>query len=117
MGKRTSFRERLARLQGSTVDRDLAAFEAPLAEIGALEASMRGLDGVGLLSLARTLRAEAAAGRPLDEIQARVFALVREAAHRALGLRPFDEQIVAALAMAAGAWSRCRQARARRLPP
>ena len=103
MGKRTSFRERLARLQGSTVYRDLDAFAPLVAEIAALEPEVRALDGDGLLARSQALRAEAQAGRPLDEIQARAYALVREAAHRALGLRPFDEQVMAALALHRGA--------------
>jgi preprotein translocase subunit SecA len=103
VGKRTSLLERLARLQGSTVDRDLRAFEPRLAEIAALEPYMGALDGDGLLALSRTLRAEALAGRPLADIQTRAYALVREAARRVLGLRPFDVQVIAALALHRGA--------------
>jgi preprotein translocase subunit SecA len=103
LGKRIGLRERLARLQGSTVHRDLGVFEKVLAEIASLEPALRVLDGQGLLDAGRVLRAEVVAGRPLDAVQARAHALVREAAHRTIGLRPFDEQVLAALALYRGA--------------
>jgi preprotein translocase subunit SecA len=103
VGKRIGLRERLARLQGSTVDRDLGAFERPLSEIGALEPSLAALDAAALLEAGRALRAEVQAGRPQDDVQVRAYALVREAARRTLGMRPFDVQVLAALALHRGA--------------
>jgi preprotein translocase subunit SecA len=52
-----------------------------------------------LRALARKLRDRALAGAPLDELELEAFALVREAAGRTLGLRPFDVQVLAALAL------------------
>jgi preprotein translocase subunit SecA len=101
--KRIGLRERLTRLQGSTVDHDLAAYAAPLAAIAQLEPAFRDLTDPGITALSGALRAEAVAGRPLDEIQVRAYALVREAARRALGQRPFDVQVIAALALHRGA--------------
>ena len=52
-----------------------------------------------LLGRSRALHARARAGEPRQALRAPFFALVREASRRALGQRPFDEQIVAALAL------------------
>ena len=49
---------------------------------------------------ARDLRQRA--GASLEPIRAEFFALVREASRRVLGLRPFDVQVLAALALDAG---------------
>jgi len=96
------WRDRLARLRGSAVQLDLAFCDAPLA---AIEALGRGLDqetDEELIARGRSLRAEARAGAPLEALEARTFALVREAARRTLGLRPFDVQVAAGLALRRG---------------
>jgi preprotein translocase subunit SecA len=103
MSTRGRLRERLARLRGSSVIHDLTGFQRPLADVGRLEPELQALGDVDLAGRARDLRAEAHGGRPLDEIQARAFALVREVARRTIGLRPFDEQVIAALALHGGA--------------
>ena len=100
---RSGLRERLARLRGSTVIHDLAEFRGPLAAVGRLESELEALDAVTLTERAQALRAEARSGRPLEEIQVRAYALVRELARRTLGMRPFDEQVLAAFALHRGA--------------
>jgi preprotein translocase subunit SecA len=100
---RVGWRERLARLQGSPVQYDLRAYDAPLAEITRLEDGLGRLQDSALAALGRQLRSDARSGSPLRELRAKVFAVAREAARRTLGLRPFDVQIVAALAMDDGA--------------
>ncbi|MEN1985020.1 accessory Sec system translocase SecA2 [Paenibacillus hubeiensis] len=45
------------------------------------------------------LRKEAQSGTPLDELLVAAYALVCEAAQRKLGLQPYDEQIMAAIAL------------------
>jgi preprotein translocase subunit SecA len=103
MSHRGGLRERLARLRGSTVTDDLSDYQGPLADIGRLEPELQALGELDLTARAHALRAEARGGRPLDEIQARAYALVREVARRVLGLRPFDVQVLAALALHRGA--------------
>ena len=93
----------LSRLQGSTIDDDLGRFEASLAAIAGLEAELSVLAEADLLARSHALGDEARAGRPLHEIQVRAYALGREAARRTLGLRPFDVQVIAALALHEGA--------------
>ena len=97
---RIGWRQRLARLQGSPVTFDLAAYDEPLAEIERLGADMERLSDGDIEARARDLRQRA--GASLEPIRAEFFALVREASHRVLGLRPFDVQVLAAIALDAG---------------
>jgi preprotein translocase subunit SecA len=71
---------------------ELAAFEALLPEVGAHEERLRGLAGGELAAAARAARDDA-----------EVCACGREAARRALGERPYDVQVLGALAMLSGA--------------
>jgi preprotein translocase subunit SecA len=102
MRNRIGWRQHLARFQGSTVDFDLGVYDAPLAAIARLEAELRLLPTGELERRARQLRDEVRSGRPLAGVRERMFALVREGARRALGERPFDVQVVAALALDQG---------------
>lgn len=99
---RVGWRDRLARMQGSKVDLDLRAYDEPLAEINALEDALTSLSDGDLESRARAIRERVIGGAPLDQVRSALFALAREASRRALGLRPFDVQIVAALALDRG---------------
>ena len=99
---RIGWRHRVARLGGSPVHLDLRAFDAPLDEIARLGNQVASLSDEQIARQAAGLRARARAGCALDELQAPLFALVREAAARTVGLRPFDVQVVAALALAQG---------------
>jgi preprotein translocase subunit SecA len=92
----------LDRLRGSTVSFDTSRFTPDLAVIGAAEDALRRLSDDELLAKGRTLRDRARRGEPLPGLRNELFALAREAARRTLGLRPFDEQILAGLAMDEG---------------
>ena len=94
---RIGWRQRLARLQGSPVTFDLTTYDEPLAEIERLGTAMERLSDSGIEAHARDLRQRA--GASVEPIRAEFFALVREASHRALGLRPFDVQVLAAIAL------------------
>jgi preprotein translocase subunit SecA len=93
------FRRRLARLQGSSVDFDLRSYDRPLAEIEGLEGELRALEDAALRDRADRLRGQARSGVPRDALRGPLYALVREAARRTLGVRPFDVQMVASLAL------------------
>ncbi|KAB3531522.1 accessory Sec system translocase SecA2 [Alkaliphilus serpentinus] len=52
-----------------------------------------------LKELSQDLRKKALKGYPLEDLMVEAFGLVREAARRVIGLRPFDVQIIAGLAL------------------
>ena len=89
----------ISRLQGSTVRLDLRRYHAALAAVTALEPAVHALSDADLLRRSRALRDRARAGADRAPTRIELFALAREAAVRALGQRPYDEQIVAALAL------------------
>ena len=97
---RIGWGQRLARLRGSTVAFDLRPYEQELAAINRLSAEIGTLTDAELESRARGLRRRAGDG--LHSIRAEFFALARDAARRAIGLRPFDVQVLAALALDRG---------------
>jgi preprotein translocase subunit SecA len=96
---RIGWRDRVARLRGSPVELDLRAFDDPLAEINQLEHGLGALSDGSLDGRARELRDRARAGDGPDGLRIPLYAAVREIARRAIGLRPFDVQVVAALAL------------------
>jgi preprotein translocase subunit SecA len=97
-----TWRDGLARLRGSNVQRALGGYDAPLEAIERHERDVRAMSDAALRARVNTLRA-ARGTRPRNEIRAELFALVRDAARRALGQRPYDVQVVAALALDGGA--------------
>ena len=97
------WRERLAQLRGTSVLLDLRRYDAPLVEIATLGADLRRLTVPELRARAAQVRAAASAGEALSGLRSELFALARELSHHLLGMRPFDEQIAAALAMDEGA--------------
>jgi preprotein translocase subunit SecA len=99
---RIGWQQWLGRLQGSPIDLDLLAYDVPLAEINELEAGLTALSDNDIQERAQALRRRARAGEPLDALRVALFAVAREAARRTIGLRPFDEQIVAGLALDRG---------------
>ena len=99
---RIGWRQRLAHIQGSSIDFDLREFDAPLAEILAQETNLEGLTDAEIDGRATDLRDRARAGHDLNDLTVPFFALAREIARRAIGQRPFDVQVIAALAMHAG---------------
>jgi preprotein translocase subunit SecA len=97
------FRQRIRRLQGSPVQFDLSGLDHDLASIGQLGASIAALSDETLRERWRTVHDRVVACGQSDADRALAFALIREAAARALGQRPFDEQVVAGLALESGA--------------
>ena len=97
------FRQRIRRLQGAPIQFDLRAFEATLAAITRLEPSLTTLSDRALGDRWRELRSTVATRNPTADDRTLAFALIREVASRTLGQRPFDVQIVAALALHGGA--------------
>jgi preprotein translocase subunit SecA len=99
---RIGWQQWLGRLQGSPIDLNLPAYDAPLAEINEFEAGLTTLSDDGIQERARALRRRVRAREPIDALRVDFFALARESARRTIGLRPFDEQVVAGLALDRG---------------
>jgi preprotein translocase subunit SecA len=102
IGNPIGWRQRLSRMRGDPVQFDLGAYQSSLAEINALEERLEKLRNTELTACAAEIRAAMGAGLPRESVRPKAYALVREAARRTIGLRPFDVQIVAALAMDEG---------------
>ncbi|HOC16645.1 MAG TPA: accessory Sec system translocase SecA2 [Vicinamibacterales bacterium] len=85
---------------GVPIDHDLKPYAQALAAVEAIETAS--LSDAALAERATAAREAAASGRPLDDLLPEVFALVREASARLLGLRPFDVQVEAAVALHRG---------------
>lgn len=83
-------------------DRALEPYKAKLEAVNALEPRLRGASEAQLRKQAATLAARARAGTPMDELLVDVFALVREAARREIGLHPFDVQVIGGLGLHEG---------------
>jgi preprotein translocase subunit SecA len=91
-------------LRGRPVEWDLTLYERELAEIDALSDRLRlpALDNEAITERARDLADRARQGTPRDELYVEAFALAREAVDRALGMRLFDVQMIAGLALHRG---------------
>ncbi len=93
---RSAFR----RARGRDLETDLEGYVPRLAAIRARTAGS--LSDEEILGRAAGLSRRARSGAPPEDLTVEVFALVREAARRALSLEPFDVQLVAGLAMSRG---------------
>jgi preprotein translocase subunit SecA len=92
----------LDRLRGRPIEHDLGAYRRVLAEVTAREPELLPISDEELSRRARSLGERVRPAEDPRAFRVECFALTREAARRALGLRPFDEQILAGLALADG---------------
>jgi preprotein translocase subunit SecA len=100
---RLAWKQFIRRIQGSTIRVDLGRYEPLVAAIADFEREVRALSDEEILRRSQALHDRARAGEPLTAVRTSLYALARQASHRVLGQRPFDEQIVAALALDDGA--------------
>ncbi|MCP4320247.1 MAG: preprotein translocase subunit SecA [Hyphomicrobiales bacterium] len=82
------------KLFGSSNERRIRSYQPRVDAINALENDMQALSDEELAARTAQFRAELAGGKALDDLLVPAFATVREASKRALGLRPFDVQLV-----------------------
>ena len=82
---------------GTPNDRKIKAARPLVEKINALEAETEKSTDAGLIEKTEELRQRALAGESLDDLLPEAFANCREAAKRALGLRAFDTQLMAAI--------------------
>ena len=79
---------------GTPNDRMVKTTRPQVAKINALEAEFQKLSDEGIKQKTEELASRAMKGESLDDLLFEAFANVREAAHRALGLRAFDTQLM-----------------------
>ncbi|MCA1406203.1 preprotein translocase subunit SecA [Ensifer sp. IC3342] len=82
------------KLFGSANERRVRSYKGRVDAINALEAEMKALSDEALAAKTTEFRQQLAEGKTLDDILVPAFAVVREAARRVLGLRPFDVQLI-----------------------
>ncbi|MEM6973507.1 MAG: preprotein translocase subunit SecA [Pseudomonadota bacterium] len=90
------------RIFGSTNDRKVKAMQSMIAQINALEPEISALSDDDIRGQTDKLKARHAAGETLDDLLPEAFATAREAAKRALGLRPFDVQLMGGIVLHRG---------------
>ena len=90
------------KLFGSSNDRRVKKLALKVKDINVLEPEMAALSDEQLRGKTEEFRAQLAAGKDIDDLLAPAFAVVREAAKRALGLRPFDVQMIGAMVLHQG---------------
>ncbi|MBQ9423736.1 MAG: preprotein translocase subunit SecA, partial [Pyramidobacter sp.] len=77
----------------------LRRYRKKVEEINALEPKVQAMSDEEILARANEIKASIRGGAELDEHLVEVFALAREEAKRKLGLRPFDVQLIGAMAL------------------
>jgi preprotein translocase subunit SecA len=95
-----AIRRVLLRLRGMPIEYGLGPYRRSLARIDAVPVSNFS-DGA-LTDTSARIRGRVGAGAALDDVLPEFYAIAREACARALGLRPFDVQMMAAVALHAG---------------
>ncbi len=87
---------------GSSNDRRVKSMRPRVEAINAMENELATLTDAELRARTDAFRADIANGASLDDLLVPAFATVREAAKRALGMRPFDVQLVGGMVLHAG---------------
>ena len=89
----------LTRVFGSRNQRLLRQYGRIVKKINALEEGIQALDDAGLRARTDELKGRLADGETLDQLLPEAFAVMREAATRTLGMRPFDVQLVGGMVL------------------
>ncbi|WOI52459.1 preprotein translocase subunit SecA [Parvularcula sp. LCG005] len=90
------------RLFGSTTERRIKPLTKKAKAIGELADQMAALTDVQIALKTEEFKTRFQDGETLDDLLPEAFALVREAATRALGLRPYDVQLVGGMVIHSG---------------
>ncbi|MCW7542811.1 preprotein translocase subunit SecA [Aurantimonas litoralis] len=91
------------KLLGSANDRVVRRYDARVKAVAAREADIAALTDDELRAQTETFRSEIAAGKTVDDLLIEAFAVVREGAKRALGMRHFDVQMIGGMVLNSGA--------------
>ncbi|MGQ3675948.1 preprotein translocase subunit SecA [Xanthobacter sp. TB0139] len=91
------------KLFGSANDRRVKGYRSRVQAINALEKELQPLSDEALRARTEDFRRQIAEGASLDSLLVPAFATVREASRRALGMRPFDVQLIGGMVIHEGA--------------
>jgi preprotein translocase subunit SecA len=92
----------LSKIFGTQHERDVKRLMPRVAEINALEPQIKALSDDQLKAKTEEFRGQLAAGTTVDDLLVPAFAVVREAARRALGMRHYDVQLVGGMVLHQG---------------
>ena len=98
----STLQAKIQKILGNTVERDLSSYGAQVEAINGLEPDLASAADEELERRVETAREQARAGADLGNLLVEVFAIAREASRRRIGLRPYDEQLVAGIVMHLG---------------
>ncbi|MCY4248600.1 MAG: preprotein translocase subunit SecA [Chloroflexi bacterium] len=87
---------------GDPIQRALADYQGKVDQINTLESRLQRLDDEALNGKLRELKTRRQNGASLEEILPEVFALVREASVRTIGLRHYDVQLIGGIVLHEG---------------
>ena len=90
------------KLFGSENDRVVKKYKPRVDAINAMEDDMKALDDEALAAKTEEFKDRLEAGETLDDILIEAFAVAREGALRALGMRPFDVQLIGGMVLHEG---------------
>jgi len=92
----------LKRIFGTQNERNLKRIAPVVDAINALEPTVRGLSDADLRAKTAAFRERVAKGESLDALLPEAFAVAREASIRAVGMRPFDVQLIGGIVLHQG---------------
>jgi preprotein translocase subunit SecA len=92
----------LTKVFGSRNQRLLRQFSKAVSRVNGLEEQIKALGDEELARKTEEFRGRLSAGETLDDLLPEAFAVAREAAWRALGLRPFDVQLIGGMVLHQG---------------
>ena len=90
------------KLFGSSNERIVKGYRPRVAAINALEEETKALSDEALKAKTQEFRDRLEKGETLDDLLVEAFAVVREAALRSIGLRPFDVQLIGGMILHEG---------------
>ncbi len=91
-----------SKVVGDSDQREIARLQKIIKPINTLEPAFEPLDGAQLRAKTDEFRQRLAHGETLDDILVEVFAAVREAARRTIGLRHYDVQLIGGVVLHQG---------------
>ncbi len=96
------FRKLVKSIFGDPMQKALANYQGKVDQINMLEAALQRLDDQALKEKLHKLKTQRQDGASLDEILPEVYALVREASVRTIGLRHYDVQLIGGIVLHEG---------------